>query len=171
MGASSTPIQAPPGTDTPEQATVTRRMFAAFLRAAALAEPIGREVAARHGISLADLHAVRVLELLGDVPVSRLGAELGLHRSTVTNLVDRLERSGLVERLPSRDDRRVTLVRPTPAGVAALETFQLVRDSELVRRLLQLDHAQRAVLADLLERITAPLEEPEAPTPAPGATA
>jgi DNA-binding MarR family transcriptional regulator len=169
MGASTTQVPGAPPADTPEQATVTRRMFAAFLRAAALAEPIGREVAARHGISLADLHAVRVLELLGDVPVSRLGAELGLHRSTVTNLADRLERAGLVRRLPSRDDRRVTLLRPTPAGVAALETFQMVRESELVRRLLQLDHAQRAVLADLLERVTAPIEEPDTSISAAGA--
>lgn len=134
-------------------------MFAAFLRAAALAEPLQREVAARHGIALADLHALRVLELGGSVPVSRLGAELGLARSSATNLVDRLERAGLVERCGSPDDRRVTLVRPSAAGLAAVESFAMVRESDLVRRLLALDEGERAVFADLLERITAPTEE------------
>lgn len=134
-------------------------MFAAFLRAAALVEPLQREVAARHGIALADLHALRVLELGGAMPVSRLGADLGLARSSATNLVDRLERAGLVDRTTSRDDRRVTLVQPSAAGFAALETFAMVRESELVRRLLTLDDAERAAFADLLERITAPIEE------------
>jgi DNA-binding MarR family transcriptional regulator len=141
---------------------VTRRMFAAFLRAAALAEPLQREVAARHGIALADLHALRVLELGGAVPVSRLGAELGLARSSATNLVDRLERAGLVDRCASPDDRRVTLVRPSAAGFAAVESFAMVRESELVRRLLALDEEERAAFADLLERITAPTEETSA---------
>ncbi len=140
----------------------TRRMFAAFLRAAALVEPLQREVAARHGIALADLHALRVLELGGAMPVSRLGADLGLARSSATNLVDRLERAGLVDRTTSRDDRRVTLVRPSAAGFAALETFAMVRESELVRRLLTLDDAERAAFADLLERLTAPTEEASA---------
>ena len=137
----------------------TRRMFAAFLRAAALVEPLQREIAARHGIALADLHALRVLEITGMAPVSRLGAELGLARSSATNLVDRLERAGLVDRSTSPDDRRVTLVRPSPAGLAALESFVIVRESDLVRRLLALDENERATFADLLERLTAPIEE------------
>jgi DNA-binding MarR family transcriptional regulator len=137
----------------------TRRMFAAFLRAAALVEPLQREIAARHGISLADLHALRVLELTGEVPVSRLGAELGLRRSSATNLVDRLERAGLVERAASPEDRRVTLVHLSPNGFAALESFALIRESEVVRRLLALDEADQAAFTALLERVAAPAEE------------
>jgi MarR family transcriptional regulator, organic hydroperoxide resistance regulator len=137
----------------------TRRMFAAFFRAAALVEPLQREIAARHGIALADLHALRVLELTGAVPVSHLGGELGLARSSATNLVDRLERAGLVERSTDRQDRRVTLVRLSKAGLEALESFEMVRQSDLVPRLLSLDEAERATFADLLDRITAPSEE------------
>ena len=137
----------------------SRRLFAAFLRAASLVEPLQRAVAARHGISLADLHAVRVLELTGPVAVSRLAAELGLRRSTATNLVDRLERAGLVERADDPDDRRVTLVRPSASGFAALEDFALVRESDLVRRLLALDLDEREAFTIQLERIAAAAEE------------
>ncbi len=137
----------------------TRRMFAAFFRAAALVEPLQREIAARHGIALADLHALRVLELTGTVPVSHLGAELGLARSSATNLVDRLERAGLVERATDPQDRRVTLVSLSAAGLNALESFGMVRQSDLVRRLLGLNEEERAAFADLLDRIAAPSEE------------
>ena len=138
--------------------TTTRRMFSAFLRAAALVEPLQREIAARHGIALADLHALRVLELTGAVAVSHLGAELGLRRSSATNLVDRLERAGLVERSTDPHDRRVTLVRPSKAGLDAVASFEMVRQSELVERLLRLDEAERGTFADLLDRIAAPSE-------------
>jgi DNA-binding MarR family transcriptional regulator len=132
-----------------------RRVLLAYLRAVALAEPVQRELAARHGISLADLYAVRVLARQGEVPISRYGDELGVPRSTITNLVDRLERAGLVERLPSPTDRRITLVRLAPAGQKAVEGAVVLRDSEVAARLLALEPAAQAMLAELLERVVA----------------
>jgi DNA-binding MarR family transcriptional regulator len=132
-----------------------RRVLLAYLRAVALAEPVQRELAARHGISLADLYAVRVLARQGEVPISRYGDELGVPRSTITNLVDRLERAGLVERLPGPTDRRVTLVRLAPAGQRAVEGAVVLRDSEVAARLLALDPAAQTTLAELLERVIA----------------
>jgi DNA-binding MarR family transcriptional regulator len=127
----------------------------AFVRAVALAEPLQSELAARHGISFGDLHAVRVLARLGQAPLSRYGAELGIPRSTITNLVDRLERAQLVERIASHTDRRVTLVRLTPAGQGAVEAVALLPGSEVATRLLGLDPAAQEALAELLERVVA----------------
>jgi DNA-binding MarR family transcriptional regulator len=132
-----------------------RRALLAFVRAVALAEPLQRELATSHGISLGDLFAVRTLARLGEVPVSRYGAELGLARSTITNLVDRLERAGLVARVASPCDRRVTLVRLTPAGRDTTEAGARLGESDLVRRLLALSDADQASLAELLERLVA----------------
>ena len=134
------------------------------MRAVALAEPLQRELAARHGISLGDLHAVHVLARLGEIPISRYGAEVGVPRSTITNLVDRLERAGLVERLPGPTDRRVTLVRLAPAGRKAVEETGLLRQSQVAARLFALDPAAQATLAELLERVVAGPSEPLADT-------
>lgn len=141
-----------------------RRVLRAYVRAVALAEPLQRELAARHGISLGDLHAVHVLARLGEIPISRYGAEVGVQRSTITNLVDRLERAGLVERLPGPTDRRVTLVRLAPAGRKAVEETGLLRQSEVAARLFALDPAAQATLAELLERVVAGPSEPLADT-------
>jgi DNA-binding MarR family transcriptional regulator len=130
-----------------------RRVLRAYLRAVALAEPLQRELAATHGISLGDLHAVRVLARQGEVPISRYGDELGVPRSTITNLVDRLERAGLVERLPGPTDRRVTLVRLELAGRKAVEETGLLRDSEVAAHLLALEPEAQELLAELLERV------------------
>ena len=136
-----------------------RRVLRAYLRAVALAEPLQRELAARHGVSLGDLYAVRVLARIGEAPMSRFGKELGVPRSTITNLVDRLERARLVERAPSATDRRVTLVRLATAGRRAVEDTDLLRRSRVAARLLALEPAAQATLAELLERVVAGLSE------------
>jgi DNA-binding MarR family transcriptional regulator len=141
-----------------------RRTLKTFLLTVALAEPLQQELAASHGISLSDLHAVRLLSSLGEAPVSRYGAELGLPRSTITNLVDRLERAGLVERVASPTDRRVTLVRLTEAGREAVDARELLAESDVARRLFALDAADQAALVELLERILANRPEPDAAT-------
>jgi DNA-binding MarR family transcriptional regulator len=135
---------------------IQRRSLLAFVRAIALVEPLQRELAASHGISLGDLYAVRTLARLGEVPVSRYGSELGLARSTITNLVDRLERAGLVDRVASPSDRRVTLVRLTAAGLDTVDTGPRFGESDLLRRLLSLTESDQLALAELLERLVAP---------------
>jgi DNA-binding MarR family transcriptional regulator len=39
-------------------------------------------------------------------------------KGTLTGVLDRLEKKGLIERVPSREDRRCTLIRLTPKGDA-----------------------------------------------------
>jgi DNA-binding MarR family transcriptional regulator len=134
---------------------IQRRTLRAFLRTVALAEPVQRELASSHGVSLGDLYAVRVLARLGEVPVSRYGGELGLARSTITNLVDRLERAGLVARVAGPGDRRVTLVRLTAAGQDAMEARARFAESDVARRLLALEEADQVALAEILERLLA----------------
>ena len=136
-----------------------RRTLRAFLRAFTLVEPLQRELAASHGISLGDLYAVRVLARLGEVPVSRYGAELGVPRSTITNLVDRLEHAGLVARVASPSDRRVTLVRLTETGQDAVEARTRISDSDVGRGILALDATDQTTLAELLERVVASQSE------------
>ena len=52
----------------------------------------------------------------GALPLGKMGDRLQVHRASVTNVVDRLEEQGLVERLPQATDRRSVLARITPRG-------------------------------------------------------
>jgi DNA-binding MarR family transcriptional regulator len=60
----------------------------------------------------------------GSLPLGKMGVRLQVHRTSVTNLIDGLERSGLAERVPHDRDRRTTLASITPKGreVAARAT-------------------------------------------------
>ena len=57
----------------------------------------------------------------GELPLAKFGERLQVHPTSVTNLIDRLEHDGLVERVPHATDRRAMLARLTPAGRALVE--------------------------------------------------
>ena len=61
---------------------------------------------------------MRVCSLLYDGPetMSSLSRELGISLSAITQIADRLERSGRVERVPETEDRRVKILRLTEEG-------------------------------------------------------
>lgn len=54
----------------------------------------------------------------GARPMNRLSWHMMIHPTTVTVVVDQLERDGLVARKPHPTDRRATLIEITPAGRA-----------------------------------------------------
>jgi DNA-binding MarR family transcriptional regulator len=52
----------------------------------------------------------------GALPLGKMGQRLMIHAASVTNIVDRLEAQGFVERRAHPDDRRTTLCVITDAG-------------------------------------------------------
>lgn len=52
----------------------------------------------------------------GELPLGKMGVRLQVHRTSVTNLIDGLERSGFARRVPHPSDRRTTLARITAKG-------------------------------------------------------
>lgn len=66
----------------------------------------------------------------GRLPLGKIGQRLQVHPASVTNVIDRLERDGLVRRLPHPSDQRTTLAAITPSGrkAAKLATEAVNRD-------------------------------------------
>ena len=52
----------------------------------------------------------------GALPMAKASARLQVHPTSVTNAVDRLEKAGLVRRMPHPSDRRATLIEITAQG-------------------------------------------------------
>lgn len=94
-------------------AEVWRLMFDFLMQSS----PQRLESLEKRGLTPNDSRALFTLEEGNDQPIGKLAGEWGCDPSTATWLVDRLERAGLVERVPSSEDRRKKLVRLTPKGV------------------------------------------------------
>jgi DNA-binding MarR family transcriptional regulator len=57
----------------------------------------------------------------GALPLGKMGDRLQVHRTSVTNIIDGLERSGFVRRERHERDRRTILAAITPAGRTTAE--------------------------------------------------
>ncbi|MEU7747974.1 MarR family transcriptional regulator [Nonomuraea sp. NPDC049158] len=92
--------------------------------------------------------------------MSELGAMLGLAKSSLTGLVDRSERNGLVQRRPDPQDSRAVRVALTPRGAKLVDEFY----TETCRRVEELTSgfapAELDTLAALLGRVVADNEVP-----------
>lgn len=114
-----------------------------------------KEQAARHGLTGPQLSVAKILEDLGDLSLSELSEKINAQNSTVTGIVDRMEREGLVERKRSSDDRRVVHIRLTRKGhelarALNFEPFEIFR-SAFERALSREELGQ---LLTLLDKIT-----------------
>lgn len=121
------------------------------------------DLARKFGLTGPQVTAIKVLERIGDMSLSDLSERIRATNSTMTGLVDRLSRDGLVQRVRSRRDRRVVLIRLTPLGaklagdipVAPMDLFNRalalldVRDRDDLRRLLRklTDHIRAEIAA------------------------
>lgn len=70
------------------------------------------------GVDQAEAHVLSALAG-GPMTVAALVDTVGVKRSTLTNILDRLERRGLVAREINPNDRRSFVVRPTRGGARA----------------------------------------------------
>ena len=126
----------------------------ALLHAAGSAEGFVESKLAAVGLSIPKLAALSRLVDAGDsLPLGQLAERLACVKSNVTQLVDRLETDGLVERAPDPNDRRSRLAVLTEAGRRAYEKGSRVQgDAE--RHLFEaLSGDDSARLADILAKL------------------
>jgi DNA-binding MarR family transcriptional regulator len=103
----------------------------------------------------------------GDLTMNEVARSLGVAMSTATQLADRLERLGLVERKADPADRRVVRLSLTELGHTALAEHTRERDARIGVAMQQLTPAEReAVLNGLRLLETAARQCEPAPNPA-----
>jgi DNA-binding MarR family transcriptional regulator len=87
------------------------------------------------------------------IDATRLSAVIAFDRSTLGNVIERLESKALVERKPSRDDKRVKLLYLTKPGAAALRDIKPLVDRAQMRMLQPLKPADRKTMLALMTQL------------------
>jgi DNA-binding MarR family transcriptional regulator len=105
-------------------------------------------------VDISQTQAMSYLHTYGDLGQSELGAMLGYNTSSVTALVDRLERQDLAHRSPHPTDRRRSIVGLTDHGRAVMaglgSTFVHAFDHISAEVLPDCVSSLRSITADLV---------------------
>ena len=96
-----------------------------------------------------------VMNLLAEGPVSqqKLGEQLGIDRTTVVELIDDLEKKGVVERRRNPADRRSYGLHLTARGRTVQKRATTAFDAAVDEFFGPLTSAERKALADMLTRM------------------
>ncbi|GAA0966605.1 MarR family transcriptional regulator [Actinocorallia libanotica] len=134
-------------------------IVAALVRSTFLVNAVYTESAREYGLTMQQGQLLCVL-MTRPYGMSELGAVLRLAKSSLTGLVDRTERNGLVQREPDPRDTRAVRVSLTPRGRDLAEEFY----PETCRRIealpAELDASEQEALAALLGRVVLDNEVP-----------
>jgi DNA-binding MarR family transcriptional regulator len=127
-----------------------------------LVQGVMRRVAARQDLSVIQMRLLGILRDRepGTLLLSRI---LELDKSSVTGLVDRAEKRGLVERVPDPDDGRAVRIKLTRVGRAVVTAGAAEAEAEIETVAAGLTDPQRRQLAGLLSRIATLEARPAVP--------
>ena len=150
------PTHQPP-TEPEQQASDILRNLRRILRAVTLES---KRLARESGLTLPQVAALRALLEVSDegVTVVSLARRLETSPPTMTGIVDRLERAGLVTKERSQRDRRKVLVQLTDEGREKTEALPAHSQDKFVDGVLALDEPSRSSLNDALETILRSME-------------
>lgn len=101
--------------EAPDETSV-HHLLGAFQRFQGQNERMTSQLIVEHGVGAVELRALLTLRVHGEMTLTRLGQLLCQIPSTITFLVDRLEKAGYLARRPNPTDRRSLLVSLTSDG-------------------------------------------------------
>src|SRR5215467_13583838 len=91
-------------------------LFAAMTELLRIYQFRDRDKVGYHGLTITQSYAMEIVMRRGGVTLNDLSAELGLDKSTVSRVVDGLERKRAIHRVPNIHDGRSILIEATASG-------------------------------------------------------
>lgn len=112
------------------------RVLTILLRASGSVTNMLKKDMLTYGMNPTEFAVMEVLFNLGKQPIQIIGKKVLLASSSTTYVIDQLEKKGLVERVQSEDDRRVTLVSLTDEGQELMESI-FPQHSQVIKQLFE----------------------------------
>ncbi|CCQ98621.1 putative transcriptional regulator (MarR family) [[Clostridium] ultunense Esp] len=128
-------------------------------RISTLIKQKGREILQDFPITLPQFIALQWLKEEGEMTIGALSEKMYLANSTTTDLVDRMEKAGLVQRERSLTDRRVVHIRLLDKGKMLIDEVIRHRQEYLAKVMESFSPEERDQLKALLNLLYREMEE------------
>ena len=97
-----------------------------------------------------------VLELLyhkGDQPIQKIGEKILIASSSITYVLDKLEKKDLIKRVPCPSDRRVTYATITVAGKELIERIFPTHENAIASLVKDFSQLELEIVTEKLKKI------------------
>lgn len=112
-----------------------------------------RRLAQEFNLTGPQLILLRELLRCGEIHVAELAQNINLSHATVTDILNRLEKRGLISRTRSLLDKRRILITPTEQGVALVEKSPPLLQEQFSGQLAKLQEWELTQILSVLQRI------------------
>ena len=106
------------------------------------------------GLTGPQLLVMQQLAAHGELTAGVVAREISLSQPTVTSIIDRLERKGLLMRERSQHDKRKVILSLTAAGRATLEKAPALLQESFIRSFNQLEDWEQTLILSSLQRVS-----------------
>ena len=121
-------------------------------------ELFGREIKQAAGVTPVQFRVLQIVAETGQTTAKTIAQRKRVSQATVTSLVDKLVREGMVLREKSTQDRRQTDIHITPKGRQTLAEAPDPLQQRFVRKFSAMEDWEQAMLVASLERVAAMLD-------------
>lgn len=118
------------------------------------------EIEKKIGIGGASLWALAEIDSNQTLTVSQLAQSMSIHQSTASNLIEKLEKDGYIQRMRSEVDRRVVFLSLSLTGKELLNKAPIPHRGMLPDALSQLNEDQLVSLKSLLTEVIDLMQSP-----------
>ena len=138
--------------------TLEDRILRALRRMSRAVDLHSRRLASQHRLTGPQLVCLRAIEAAGRLTPSGLAREVSLSQPTITGIVDRLARRGLLHRARDEQDRRRVFVSLTDTGRELVADAPSPLQDTFARNLDRLSEGEQQRIAQTLELVVRMME-------------
>ena len=118
----------------------------------------GRKLAQSSGVTAVQFRVLQIVGETGQTTAKEISRRMRVSQATVTSLVDKLVKQGLVSREKSSVDRRQTNIVVTDKGRQTLRDAPDPLQQRFVRKFSAMEDWEQAMLVASLERVASMLD-------------
>ncbi len=114
-----------------------------------------KQLVKRVGMTVPQLIVLKEVVDAGSLAMGKLAERVSLSQATVTNIVDRLESRGYIERRRSQSDRRQILLHATEHGSKVIEANPSILQEQFLEAFSKLESWEQTQILSSLQRVAA----------------
>ena len=138
--------------------TLTNEVLIALRRIIQAIDLYSRSLVKKHGITLPQLVILQELSKNNGMSVGELAKAISLGQATVTGVLDRLEKRGLIIRSKSYDDKRKVFISPTEECNKMIAAMPSPLQQTFVTQFEKLQDWEKNMILAVLQKIVAMMD-------------